>query len=65
MFKLRIFLLFIGIVSLVCGVKFIYDARPIVKKYFSFSDKNEAIFGLKILGFLLLILGSIILYFNY
>ncbi len=62
---MRIFLLFIGIVSLVCGVKFIYDARPIVKKYFSFGDKNEAIFGLKILGFLLLILGSIILYFNY
>lgn len=63
MFKLKIFLLFIGIVSLVCGVKFIYDARPIVKRYFSFGDKNEATSGLKIFGFLLTIIGVVIIYF--
>ena len=62
---LRIFLLIIGIISLVCGVKFIYDARPIVKKYFSFGDKNEASMGLKILGFLLTIIGGTIMYFVY
>lgn len=60
---MKIFLLFIGIVSLVCGVKFIYDARPIVKKYFSFGDKNEATSGLKIFGFLLTIIGVVIIYF--
>ena len=60
---MKILLLFIGIVSLVCGVKFIYDARPIVKKYFSFGDKNEATSGLKIFGFLLTIIGAIIIYF--
>ena len=65
MFKLRVFLLLIGMISLVCGVKFIYDARPIVKKYFSFGDKNEATVGLKILGFLLSIIGGTIMYFIY
>ena len=62
---MKIILLIIGTLSLVCGVKFIYDARPIVKKYFSFGDKNEATLGLKILGFLLLIIGGIIMYFNF
>ncbi len=62
---MRIFLLLIATISLVCGVKFIFDARPIVKKYFSFEDKNEAALGLKIFGFLLMILGGILLYFNY
>ena len=62
---MRIFLLILGILALVFGVKFIYDARPIVKKYFSFGDKNEATLGLKILGFLLTALGGIIMYFVY
>ncbi len=65
MLKLRIFLLFIGTISLVLGVKFIYDARPIVKKYFSFGDKNEATVGLKIFGFLLSIIGATIIYFMF
>ena len=47
------------------GVKFIYDARPIVKKYFSYGDKNEATLGLKILGFILAMLGGMIIYFIY
>lgn len=62
---MRIFLLIIAMASLISGVKFIFDARPIVKKYFSFGDKNEAALGLKIFGFLLMILGGILLYFNY
>ena len=56
------FMLCIGIINSVFGVKFIYDARPIVKKYFSFGDKNEAALGLKILGFVLIIIGSLIMY---
>lgn len=62
---MKILLLTIGIISLVCGVKFIYDARPIVKKYFSFGDKNEAALGLKIFGFLLMVIGAVIMYFIY
>lgn len=65
MLNLKILLLTIGIISLVCGVKFIYDARPIVKKYFSFGDKNEAALGLKMFGFLLMVIGSVIMYFVY
>ncbi len=63
--KLRVFLLLIGMLAIVSGVKFIYDARPIVKKYFSFGDKNEAALGLKILGFVLVILGGCLIYFMY
>lgn len=62
---MRIFLLFIGTVALVCGVKFIYDARPIVKKYFGYGDKNEAALGLKIFGFLLMLIGGSLIYFLY
>lgn len=62
---MKILLLIIGILSLIFGVKFIYDARPIVKKYFSFGDKNEATLGLKIFGFLLVVIGGIIMYFLY
>ena len=62
---MRIFFLFIGTVALVCGIKFIYDARPIVKKYFSFGDKNDATLGLKIFGFIFAIIGGLLLYFNF
>ena len=65
MFNLKILLLTIGIISLVCGVKFIHDARPIVKKYFSFGDKNDATLGLKIFGFAFVIIGGLLIYFNY
>ncbi len=59
------FLLFVGIISLVFGIKFIYDARPIVKKYFSLGDKNEATLGLKMLGFFLTVIGGIIILIIY
>lgn len=62
---MRILLLLIGVIAFAVGVKFIYDARPIVKKYFSTGDKNEATLGLKILGFVLAILGGLIIYFVY
>ena len=65
MFKLKVFLVFIGMISLVFGVKFIYDARPIAKKYFSLSDKNLATSGLKVIGFLMMIFGGFIMYFIY
>lgn len=62
---MREFLLLIGTIALVLGVKFIYDARPIVKKYFGLGDKNEATLGLKMFGFLLSILGGTLIYFMY
>lgn len=62
---MKVFLLFIGVISSVIGVKFIFDARPIVKKYFSFGDKNDASVGLKMFGFLLLLIGGLLIYFNF
>ena len=62
---MKIFLLIIGIIALVSGVIFIYDARPIVKRYFGFGDKNEATLGLKMFGFIFVIIGSLLLYFNF
>ncbi len=47
---MQIFILFIGAVLLAIGVKLIYDARLIVKKYFSVNDKNSATVFLKVMG---------------
>lgn len=49
---------------LLIGVILIYDARIITKKFFGFGDQNEASSGLKILGFIVAIIGGLILYFN-
>ena len=56
-------LLSIGVIAIVLGVKMIYDARPIVKMYFSFGEENEATNGIKIIGFVLSIIGGILIYF--
>jgi len=42
----------------------IFDARSLTKKLFGFGDQNEATNGLKILGFLMTIIGMLIIYFN-
>lgn len=45
------------------GVIFIYDARILTKKFFSFGDQNEGSSGLKFLGFVLVFISGIILFF--
>ena len=62
---MRTFLLIISVILLVIGVKFIFDARPIVKKYFSFGQENDATLGLKLFGFMFLVIGALIFYFNF
>ena len=54
----------IAALILLGGVILIYDARMITKKFFGFGDQNDASSGLKIIGFIALILGGLILYFN-
>ena len=54
-------LYFVGTIAIVFGVKFIFDARPIVKKYFGTDDKNDATIGLKIIGFLISMMGAILI----
>lgn len=44
------------------GIVFIYDARTLTKRFFSFGDQNEGSAGMKFLGFILSIIGGIILF---
>lgn len=54
----------IGFILGMIGVIMVYDARLIAKKIFSFGDQNEASCGMKILGFIIAIIGGIIIYFQ-
>ena len=60
----KIILIIIGLIIALIGVIFIFDARIITKKMFSFGDQNDGTIGLKILGFLVSITGALIIYFN-
>lgn len=60
---LKIILTIIGLLILLCGVTMIFDARLLTKRFFGFGDQNEASNGLKILGFLVSIIGALIIYF--
>ena len=51
----------IGTIILMCGVILIYDARPITKKVFSFGDQNDGVKGLKIIGFILSVIGGLLI----
>ncbi len=58
-------LIILGLLLSTLGVIMIYDARLITKKMFSFGDQNEATSGLKIVGFIISIIGALLIYFNY
>ena len=60
----KIIFLVVGLIIVALGVIMIYDARILTKKLFSFGDQNEATSGFKILGFILAIIGVLIVYFN-
>lgn len=60
----QIIIKIISILMVLGGIIMIYDARILTKKFFGFGDQNEASSGLKILGFILAIIGGLILYFN-
>ncbi len=55
--------IFIGVLIVLLGIIMIYDARILTKKFFGFGDQNEATSGLKILGFIVAIVGGLIIYF--
>ena len=62
MFQLIIKL--IGLLFVFVGVILIYDARIITKRFFGFGDQNEGSNGLKMIGFILAIVGGLIIYFS-
>ncbi len=60
----QIIIMLIALVLVAIGVVCIFDARLITKKMFSFGDQNEGSMGLKILGFILVIIGAFIFFFQ-
>lgn len=57
-------LIFLGLILGATGVVMVYDARILTKKLFGFGDQNEASWGFKIFGFIVAIIGGLIIYFN-
>ena len=53
----------VGVLIVLLGIIMIYDARILTKKFFGFGDQNDASSGLKILGFIIAIVGGLIIYF--
>ena len=53
----------IMMILILFGITLIYDARIITKKFFGFGDQNEGSAGLKIIGFIIAIVGGIAMYF--
>ena len=51
----------IGIIAIMFGIILIYDARYITKKIFSYGDQNEATRALKIIGFIISIIGGLLI----
>ena len=61
---LKVIIKLIAVLIILGGVTLVYDARPITKKYFGFGDQNEGADGLKILGYIVSVIGVAIFYFN-
>ena len=53
----------LALLMCVAGVVMVCDARILTKKFFGFGDQNQATWGMKILGFIIAIIGALILYF--
>ena len=54
----------IALMFILIGVVLVYDARLLSDKWFGFGDQNEGAAGLKILGFIICIIGGLIIYFS-
>jgi len=54
----------IGAIIIMLGVIAVYDARSITKKRFSFGEQNQATKFLKWVGFILTVIGSMIIIYS-
>lgn len=54
----------IGLIIIALGVIMIYDARKLSKKWFSFGDRNDSTRTLKIVGFIIAIIGGLVIILN-
>ena len=60
----KLILLIIGLIITMIGTIMVFDARLLTQKFFGFGDQNEATAGFKILGFVVAIIGALIIFFN-
>ena len=60
----KLILLIIGLLIAMMGVIMVFDARLLTQKLFGFGDQNEATAGFKIIGFVVAIVGGLIVFFN-
>lgn len=57
---MEMFLKIVGIIVIAIGVVCVYDARKLVNKFFSTSDTNTAVRIMKIVGFVVAIIGGVL-----
>ena len=46
-----------GAVIALVGAFLLFDGRRLVKKYFDFGEENDATKGIKIMGFIIVVVG--------
>lgn len=61
---LKIVIQIISLIVVAIGVIMIFDARKLSKKWFSYGDRNSIVRILKIVGFILAIIGAIAVMVN-
>lgn len=59
----NIVFMIIGALITMAGVILVYDARSLTARVFGFGDQNEATLGMKMIGFVIAIIGAFIIYF--
>ncbi len=59
----KLILEIVGLIIAALGVIMIFDARYLTKRFFGFGDQNDATLGFKILGFVIAIVGALIIFF--
>ena len=57
---MEIVLKLIGVIVIAIGIVCVYDARKLVNKFFSTSDTNSAVRTMKIVGFVVAIIGGVL-----
>ena len=59
----KLILEIVGLIIAALGLIMIFDARYLTKRFFGFGDQNDATLGFKILGFVIAIVGALIIFF--
>lgn len=60
---MRVIILLLGAILGAIGAKCIYDARELTNQYFHGNDKNKNVLFLRIIGFIILIVYIIIIFY--